>query len=87
MKKKKLEPKTMEECGINITTLSSRLLVNDKDINEYEIDHIKEIDKFDYNNDEDIRNCWNVNNLQWLTKEEHRDKTAHYNMIRNKNAE
>lgn len=77
----------MEECGINITTLSSRLLVNDKDINEYEIDHIKEIDKFDYNNDEDIRNCWNVNNLQWLTKEEHRDKTAHYNMIRNKNAE
>jgi len=63
----KTKPKRI--YGIDVTACIKKLGKHPNDGRTYEIDYIIPRSKFNHNDPEQIKKCWNPENLQWLTKE------------------
>ncbi len=60
---------------LDMPAIIKKLTPFPKDIENYEVDHIIPLVKFNHNDFEQIRKAWLPSNLQWLTKEENRKKS------------
>lgn len=63
-----------KKYGINWGNIINNLQPFPKNLNNYEIDHIKPLHSFNFNDSKEIKKAFDPLNLQWLTIEENRIK-------------